>query len=72
MFTRWDGVETSWEFIEPIFGLMGQKKQVFPRYRAGSFGPKEADGLLVKDGRRWVLPKEMIQERQEHKIFWEG
>jgi len=25
----------------------------FPNYAAGSWGPKEADAMLERDGRRW-------------------
>jgi glucose-6-phosphate 1-dehydrogenase len=27
-----------------------------PKYAAGTWGPKEADELLAKDGRRWRNP----------------
>jgi glucose-6-phosphate 1-dehydrogenase len=27
--------------------------QGFPNYAAGSWGPKEADAIIERDGRRW-------------------
>jgi glucose-6-phosphate 1-dehydrogenase len=29
----------------------------FPNYEAGSWGPRAADELLARDGRRWVNPE---------------
>lgn len=55
LFARWDEVEESWKFIEPIFGMIKDKTKKFPNYTAGSRGPKTADELLEKDGNRWVL-----------------
>jgi glucose-6-phosphate 1-dehydrogenase len=34
----------------------GAKGLKLPRYAAGTWGPKEADDLLAKDGRYWRNP----------------
>ncbi len=53
LFTRWDEVEKSWEIVERINAYKGRKTCLFPNYRPGSWGPDEADQLLLKDGRHW-------------------
>jgi glucose-6-phosphate 1-dehydrogenase len=71
LFARWDGVEASWELIDPLFGMLKERRDLLPLYPAGSNGPKEADELLIRDGRRWILPKESMREDHEHARFWE-
>ena len=56
LFTRSDEVETSWEFLMPIIedcqrAVAGE----VPTYPAGTWGPKEADDLILKDDRFWYL-----------------
>ena len=53
LFTRWDEVEYSWRFIDTIAKAWEREKPLFPNYDAGTWGPKEADELLQKDGRKW-------------------
>lgn len=53
LFTRWDEVEYSWRFIDKLSRAWERIKPDFPNYAAGSTGPKAADELLVKDGRKW-------------------
>lgn len=64
LFTRWNGVEASWKYIDPVIKIAKNRKKEFPNYRAGSFGPEEADRLLKQDGRQWCLPKTM--EKRSH------
>lgn len=54
-FTRWDEVEQSWDFIERIERELKNEIPSFPNYKADTFGPDEADELLLKDGRKWWL-----------------
>lgn len=53
LFTRWDEVEYSWKFVDTIAETWSNEKINFPNYKAGTWGPKEADELLAKDGRKW-------------------
>src|SRR5215210_6719093 len=54
LFTRSDEVETSWSLITPIHqGWDAASPPDFPNYEAGSWGPKEADKLLGRSGRKW-------------------
>ncbi len=52
LFVRADEVETSWELFTP---LLEKDMPVFS-YEAGTWGPKEADQLLKRDGRTWINP----------------
>jgi glucose-6-phosphate 1-dehydrogenase len=52
LFVRADEVETSWELFTP---LLEKDMPVFS-YEAGTWGPKEADQLLTRDGRTWINP----------------
>jgi glucose-6-phosphate 1-dehydrogenase len=48
LFTRGDEVEAAWKIVDPI---LEPTKPCF--YKAGSEGPKEADELIERDGRKW-------------------
>lgn len=53
LFNRSDELESSWEFITEI--LQGwQNKSGIKNYKSGTWGPREADSLIEKDGRKWV------------------
>lgn len=55
LFQRADMTEASWEIVMPILDLWNAlTPRNFPNYTAGSWGPKEADELLARDGREWV------------------
>jgi glucose-6-phosphate 1-dehydrogenase len=54
LFQRADSVEAGWQAVQPF--LDAWKKaggKGLAMYKAGSDGPKEADELLERDGRRW-------------------
>jgi glucose-6-phosphate 1-dehydrogenase len=54
LFQRADMVEAGWRVIEPILDVWkALPPRSFPNYAAGSWGPKEADELLQRDGREW-------------------
>jgi glucose-6-phosphate 1-dehydrogenase len=57
LFMRRDAVETAWEFVTPILDNWSQSRVRFlPEYRAGTWGPLEADRLIEADGRQWRTP----------------
>ncbi len=56
LFDRADGVEAAWELVNPILDWFAVHKPKFPNYAAGTWGPKEADQLLERDGRHWRKP----------------
>jgi glucose-6-phosphate 1-dehydrogenase len=56
LFTRSDGIEASWQIIDPILTAWEQEGQPpLAFYRRGSWGPAQAQALLARDGRRWNL-----------------
>jgi glucose-6-phosphate 1-dehydrogenase len=54
LFMRRDAVEAAWQFVMPILNHWEQTRVPFlPEYRAGTWGPLEADRLIEADGRQW-------------------
>jgi glucose-6-phosphate 1-dehydrogenase len=57
LFTRTDEVEAAWKVVDPIIDLWEHSKDKdIPTYAAGSWGPKESDDFLAKDGFAWRKP----------------
>jgi glucose-6-phosphate 1-dehydrogenase len=54
LFQRADMVEASWGIVSPILDVWHAiPARSFPNYEAGAWGPREADELLERDGRKW-------------------
>ncbi len=54
LFQRADMVEMGWLIVNPMLEVWGAlPPRNFPNYPAGSWGPKEADELLERTGRKW-------------------
>lgn len=54
LFQRADMVEAGWAVVDPILDIWkALPPRNFPNYRAGAWGPKEADELINRDGRFW-------------------
>jgi glucose-6-phosphate 1-dehydrogenase len=56
LFDRADGVEAAWALMDPILAAWRGSSPSFPNYASGSWGPREADQLLERDGRHWRKP----------------
>jgi glucose-6-phosphate 1-dehydrogenase len=56
LYTRQDMVEASWAAVQPILDVWSDATFDFPNYPAGSWGPKQADEMLARQGRRWRTP----------------
>jgi glucose-6-phosphate 1-dehydrogenase len=55
LFQRSDMVETAWQIVGPILDVWGAlPARNFPNYPACSWGPKESEDLLKRDGRSWI------------------
>ena len=54
LFNRSDELESSWALITNILKGWERKKSKLFEYTALSWGPKEADELIEKDGRKWL------------------
>ncbi|HZP64268.1 MAG TPA: glucose-6-phosphate dehydrogenase [Terriglobales bacterium] len=54
LFQRADMVEAGWCVVSPVLDVWkALPPRSFPNYPAGTWGPKEADDLLERDGRHW-------------------
>lgn len=54
LFQRADMVELGWNVVEPILDVwQALSPRNFPNYASGSWGPREADTLLARDGKAW-------------------
>jgi glucose-6-phosphate 1-dehydrogenase len=54
LFQRADMVEAGWCVVSPVLDVWkALPPRNFPNYAAGSWGPKDADELLERDGRTW-------------------
>jgi glucose-6-phosphate 1-dehydrogenase len=54
LFTRSDGIEAAWRFIDPIIEGWDSEEAPTPvTYKPGSWGPVEADEFLARDNRSW-------------------
>lgn len=55
LFQRADMVEAGWSLIQPVLDVWkALPPRSFPNYAAGTWGPKEADELMERDGRSWA------------------
>ncbi len=54
LFQRADMVEAGWSVVAPILDVWkALPPRHFPNYASGTWGPREADELLERDGRHW-------------------
>jgi glucose-6-phosphate 1-dehydrogenase len=54
LFHRADMVEGGWSVVTPILDVWkALPPRSFPNYQPGTWGPKEADELLERDGQHW-------------------
>ena len=57
LFDRGDSVEAAWSLVDPILDVWSAAKTAgVPVYPSGTWGPKESDQLLERDGRQWYNP----------------
>jgi glucose-6-phosphate 1-dehydrogenase len=58
LFHRSDMVEAGWSVVTPILDVWkALPPRNFPNYASNTWGPKEADELIERDGRRWRDPR---------------
>lgn len=56
LFSRIDEVLASWRLFTPVLEAWENTPvEDFPNYQSGTWGPKEADHLLAREGREWRL-----------------
>lgn len=54
-FASWSEIADAWQFVDVIRDVWDHESPEFPNYTPGTMGPKEADELLARDGREWVV-----------------
>ncbi len=54
LFIREDESELAWEIVQPIIESWEKDEELY-LYEPGSWGPKEAEEFIRKDGRSWIL-----------------
>ena len=56
LFARDDEVFASWKILTPVLQRWRNSTPTdFPNYPSGSWGPEEADKMLIREGRQWRL-----------------
>jgi glucose-6-phosphate 1-dehydrogenase len=56
LFSRQDWLDHSWRFLDPVLNQWREDKdRDLCFYSAGSWGPQEADDLIQRDGRQWLI-----------------
>jgi glucose-6-phosphate 1-dehydrogenase len=57
LFDRADSVEAAWALVDPILDVWSAARTgSVPQYPSGSWGPRESDALLEREGRQWYNP----------------
>jgi glucose-6-phosphate 1-dehydrogenase len=64
LFMSADMVEETWRIVQPVLDVWAVQKPDFPDYASGSDGPRAADELLTRDGKRAWRPVGLPSERK--------
>jgi len=57
LFDRGDNVEAAWALVDPILDVWSAARSAkVAEYAAGSWGPRDSDQLLERDGKQWHNP----------------
>jgi glucose-6-phosphate 1-dehydrogenase len=65
LFQRADMVEAAWTVVQSVLDVWNALPQRdFPNYAAGTWGPKQADELLQREGREWRNPPKVKRKGQ--------
>jgi glucose-6-phosphate 1-dehydrogenase len=57
LFDRGDSVEAAWSLVDPILDVWSAARTgTVPQYPSGSWGPRESEVLLERDGHQWYNP----------------
>jgi glucose-6-phosphate 1-dehydrogenase len=65
-FTRWDELAAAWQLVDPIAAAWREDPSGLQFYPAGSWGPKQAEDLLQRDGFHWWP----VNGQDEDNVIW--
>jgi glucose-6-phosphate 1-dehydrogenase len=54
LFMRGDEIEQAWAIMDPLIVAAERECPMPEKYAPGSDGPKNADELMARDGRKWM------------------
>lgn len=60
LFQHADGIETSWQYVEPLLHHVQSPTFIPELYDQGSWGPESFERLLIANGRSWLEPSEAV------------
>jgi glucose-6-phosphate 1-dehydrogenase len=64
LFMRSDQVEAAWRLLMPVIeAWTANPAPDFPNYPAGGWGPEAAERLIARDGRAWLTPSQLADDR---------
>lgn len=55
LFPHTEWISKAWSLLDPVVVAAGSQGVAFPNYAAGSWGPPEAEALLQREGREWIM-----------------
>jgi glucose-6-phosphate 1-dehydrogenase len=65
LFMRADQVDAAWNVLAPVLDTWQAVPPIdFPNYPAGTWGPEDAEALIARDGRSWVVPTVMPDQEK--------
>jgi glucose-6-phosphate 1-dehydrogenase len=56
LFIRSDEVDQAWQIVDPLLEVWASGTVPLAGYAAGTWGPRQADQLIERDGRTWRTP----------------
>jgi glucose-6-phosphate 1-dehydrogenase len=56
LFIRSDEVDRAWQIVDPILETWHDRPAPLAGYAAGTWGPRQAEALIERDGRQWRTP----------------
>jgi glucose-6-phosphate 1-dehydrogenase len=56
LFIRSDEVDQAWQIVQPILSAWDERPVPLAGYPSGSWGPRQAEQLVERDGRQWRTP----------------
>jgi glucose-6-phosphate 1-dehydrogenase len=56
LFIRSDEVDQAWRVVQPLLTTWEERQVPLAGYAAGTWGPRQADQLIERDGRQWRRP----------------